>query len=139
MLRRIALLIGLTLILALVVAGTVLAGGGPNGTYVHFLQGSYDCETYWRMTGGGLVHEWRYNTACAPYSGHVGLHLVFKPTWKFSAPDCDDDGYLGFSLWTANLGAYTDRTDDDADLADFITHGSQYWVCFYEWNYAEVP
>ena len=118
--------------------GGALAGGGPNGTYVHFEQGgTYDCHTYWRMTGSGLVHEWRSNPECAAYGGTTALHLVFKPLSRFTAPDCDDEGLLGVSLWTANLGYYIDYTDDEANLDDFITDGNEYWVCFYDWDWPD--
>lgn len=121
----------LVLLLTLM-AGTSYAGGGPNGTYVHFQQGAYDCETYWKMTGSGLVHEWR--TECAPHQGTSALHLVFKPYPRFPYADCDDEGFLSSTLWTANLAYYTDYTDDEADLEDFLVNGAQYWVCFYSWE-----
>jgi hypothetical protein len=126
------LILILVLGLLLVTFSSAYAGGGKNGTYVHFDQGTTECHTYWRMTGSGLVHEWR--NVCEPYNGQYSLHLVFKPTTKFSSADCDDDGYLGSSLWTANLGAYTDYQDDEKDLGDFLTNGAKYYVCFYSWG-----
>lgn len=126
---------------ALVVAATTAtaqAGGGPNGTYVHFEQaGSYDCQTFWKTTGSGLIHEWRYDESCAPFAGEVGLHLVFKPASKFSSADCDADA-LGSAAFTWTGAGYTDLSDDEADLGDFLALNATYYVCFYPWGDQEV-
>ena len=126
--------------LILVTFSTALAGGSKNGTYIHFEQsGGYDCHTYWNKTGSGLVHEWRNNDECAPYAEYTSLHLVFKPQGKFFYADCDDADLLGISSWTANLANYTDHGGDEADLAEFITDGENYWVCFYMWGDVDEP
>ncbi len=124
------ILIALVLVLALAAtASLVWAGGGPNGTFVHF----DNCYSYWLRTGSGLLHEWRYGLpSCGSYAGESSLHLVFKPVSKFEYADCDDEGYLGGFKWTAH--PYTEHTDDEGDLTDFLNMGDQYWVCFYEWG-----
>jgi hypothetical protein len=130
-------LIVLVVVLALTaIASMAQAGGGPNGTFVYFVQSpNYHCYSYWLTTGSGLVHEWRYgDPSCAAYAGKYSLHLVFKPVSKFEYADCDDEGYLGHTGWTFNPAPYADMTGDEADLDDFLTPGQRYWVCFYEWT-----
>ena len=118
--------------------GVVQARGGPNGKLVHSGQrGMYDCYVHYLKTGSGLVHQWRDGfPSCAPVKGTYSLHLVFKPVSKFKHADCDREGYLWHTStpWKFYPGLYTDMSDDEADLADFLTPFNEYWVCFYEWT-----
>lgn len=119
--------------------GPAAAGGGPNGTFVQFDNdggtGEAICDSYWKTTGSGLVHEWREDTDCM-FQGTAGLHLVFKPASKFSAPDCDEGSLHSITGWT-NPG-YGEYAGDDGDLSDFLTTGEVYHVCFYPWGEQEL-
>ena len=98
--------------------------GGPNGTFVRF----DNLDSYWKTTESGLIHEWRTTD---------NRHLVFKPVDKFMAAECEE-GYINSFLWTAHTSYDQSYPFDEADLKDFITSGTQYWVCIYEWNSNKV-
>lgn len=134
--KRVLLVLVVVLALA-ATASVVWARGGPNGTFVHFLAGSLDCETYWLKTGSGIVHQWRNDLSCAPYNGFYNLHYVLKPVDKFASPDCDIEGYLDpgvDKMTTFDASDYVDLPGDEGDLTDFLTDGASYWRCLYEWT-----
>ena len=113
-------------------ASRFAGGGGPNGIHVRFIAGGHTYDTFWLMTGSGLVHEWRYDDPAGPWKG-MDVHLVFKPKDKFETAECDSEGLLTSFSWTFDYGYYTELGGDKADLVDFLEDGSQYWVCVYNW------
>lgn len=139
--KRQVLIFMLVVAFAMTTLSPALAGG-MNGTYVQFTQqsgsGIVTCDTYWKTTRSGLVHEWRNDTDCA-FQSNDGLHLVFKPTSKFSSPDCDTEGLLHtVPNWTFNYEAYGELTGDEAELSGFLTPSSTYHICFYAWGEQEL-
>ncbi len=135
--RKLATLTAVTVLaMTLGLASAARAGGGPNGTYVRFQTGGYDCDSYWLTTGSGLIHEWRTGEeTCSTLGGEESLHFVFKPMTKFAAADCDEAQYIMEFPWTYNAGEYTDDlVDDEGNLGDFLLNTAQYWVCVYSWN-----
>lgn len=128
------LIVVLTLLLVAVPALAEAKGGGPNGIHVKFRIGGYTYDTFWLRTGSGLVHEWRYDDPTDPWKGK-DVHLVFKPIDKFEAAECDLEGLIESfpSPWTFDSEDYEELEGDEADLADFLEDGSQYWVCVYNW------
>ena len=134
--RKLATLTAITVLaMTFGLASAARAGGGLNGTYVHFLTGPDDCYTYWLTTGSGLIHEWRTGEpTCSAFGGEESLHLVFKPMTKFAAADCDVESFLGSFPWWYNAAQYSDVGGDEGQLADFLQNTAGYYVCIYSWN-----
>lgn len=113
----------------LFLASNVMAGA-KNATFVKFLQGGNEMESYWMTTGSGLVHEWRYD------EGGYDLHFVFKPADKFEYSDCDSENlWFSNNNWSYSLGGYYEEySDPDADegqLTEYLIPGDHYRVCAY--------
>ena len=137
--RNLVVLLVLSLVLA--VALPAAAGGRNNTTHVKYDRPpDLTCDTFWKTTGSGLMHEWRDDPGCSPIAGEHSLHIVFKPDGrKWSEPDCDSgpDLLAAVTGWTF-LGGHTDYPAnegvDDGDLTDFLTPHDSYHLCIYRWQ-----
>lgn len=111
---------------ALLVSALPIFAGAKNATFVKFTYNTAEYDSYWMTTGSGLVHEWRFDEG-----GH-NLHFVFKPAGKFEAPDCDTENlYTSMTNWSYSMGPYGEAGGDEADLANYLTEGDLYHVCYY--------
>jgi hypothetical protein len=140
------LLFTVVLVFLALAPGSALAGGARNATFVKFEQAGlkpnpedpypYYCEGYYMETANGIVHGWRENPECTPYEPYITeykVHMVFKPTSRFSEPDCDDEGYIiEVGPWWLD-DSYQELSGDDANLSDIFGKQS-FWVCFYHWT-----
>jgi hypothetical protein len=112
---------------ALLVTALPVLAGAKNATFVKFTYGTTEYDSYWMTTGSGLVHEWRFD------EGGYDLHFVFKPASKFEAPDCDTENlFTSMTNWTYSIPPYGEvLAGDEAQLADYLTEGDYYHVCYY--------
>ena len=71
-------------------------------------------------TKKGVIHEWRYEWNSAP----VKTHIKYKPVALY--PDQPGDKWF---RWTFD-DRYGDLPGDEADLVDYFTRYTEYWVTF---------
>lgn len=103
----------------LVIPSALGEGGSAKGTEVWWYEGSQGSgpliKAIFRITGSGIVHEWRYEPD--------DRALVFKPVDKFPEPGEGD-----YHLWTYGPAHYTIAPGSPGDLSNFFTPGAQYWL-----------
>ena len=109
-----------------VTAAPVLAkGGSAKGNDVWWYKHAPpNPDVYWKAiiykTGSGIVHEWRYEVDGEP----CDIHMIYKPVEKFPKEHYGK----GWVRWTYD-DRYIDLSGDQgADLVDFFTKYTEYWV-----------